>query len=122
MKIRIKGNSIRIRLSKSEVALFAQEGYLEEKTDFGNNSLSYAVKSTEDKTMSAQFNDNAITLMVPQHLLQQWASTNLVSLEYNLPVNNENNLYLLLEKDFKCIDAVVTEDQSDYFENPSKSC
>lgn len=122
MKIRIKGNSIRIRLSKSEVALFAKEGYLEEKTDFGNNTLSYAVKSREGETMSAQLNDNAITLMVPQHLLQQWASTNLVSLEYNLPVNNENNLYLLLEKDFKCIDAVVTEDQSDYFENPSKSC
>jgi hypothetical protein len=122
MKIRIRGNSIRIRLSKSEVALLAKDNYVEERTDFGNNTLTYAVRSTNGENMSANFIDGTITMMVPERLVQQWATTDLVSLDYNMPVNNNENLYILLEKDFQCIDAVVNEDQSDYFENPSKSC
>lgn len=122
MKIRIKGNTVRIRLSKTEVDLFAAKGYVEERTDFGTSTLIYAVKSTNDETMSADFVNGNITLYVPQHLLQQWAATNLTGLDYNVPVSNDTHLYILLEKDFKCIDAIVTEDQSDYFENPAKSC
>ncbi len=122
MKIRIKGNSIRIRLSKSETALFAAKGYLEERTDFGNSDFIYTVKSTEDNIMSADFINGNITMHVPRHLITQWIASNLVALDYNMPVNNDKTLYLILEKDFKCIDAVITEDQSDYFENPAKSC
>lgn len=122
MKIRIKGNSIRIRLSKSETALFAAKGYLEERTDFGNSNFIYAVKSTEDKIMSADFINGNITMHVPKHLAEEWVSSNLVALDCNMAAENDKNLYLLLEKDFKCIDAVITEEQSDYFENPAKSC
>jgi len=122
MKIRIRDNSLRIRLSRSEVELFNQEGYLQAQTDFGSNRFYYAVNRTDDESMSAEFIDKRITLFVPQHLLQNWATTNLVGLEYNFPLDNGSHLYLLLEKDFKCIDAVATEDQSDYFENPAKSC
>lgn len=122
MKIRIKGNAVRIRLSKSEVDLFAAEGYVEERTEFGSGILLYAVKSTNGETMSADFVDGNITLYVPDHLLRQWANTSQVSLVYEQPVSIDNFLSLLLEKDFKCIDAVISEDQSDYFENPAKSC
>jgi hypothetical protein len=122
MKIRIKGNSIRIRLSKSEVALFAAKGCVEERTDFGDNALVYAIKTTRDETMSATFAGGVITMFVPEDLLQQWSSSDLVSLEHNMPLEENSSLHILLEKDFKCIDADVTEDQSDYFENPLKSC
>lgn len=122
MKIRIKGNSIRIRLSKSEVETFAREGYVEEVTDFGDSKFRYAVKSSPGETLSVQFKNGNIILLVPEDFIQQWAVSNLTGIDYNLPVNNDSILYLLLEKDYKCIDAVVTEDQSDYFENPAKSC
>lgn len=121
MKIRIKGNSIRIRLSKSEVDLFAAKGYVEERTEFEHCSFFYAVKNTPAKNLSADFINGSITLFVPEHLAKKWATTNLVGLDHNMPVNNGSYLYILLEKDFKCIDAIVTEDQSDYFENPAKS-
>ncbi len=122
MKIRIRDNSLRIRLSISEVELFNEEGYLQAQTDFGKSAFYYAVKKTNDESMSAEFINARITLFVPQHLLQEWATTNLVSVEHKVPLHNGSYLHLLLEKDFKCIDAVVTEDQSDYFENPAKSC
>jgi hypothetical protein len=122
MKIRIKGNSIRIRLSKSEVAMFANDNYVEERTDFGSNSLVYAVEGTDAQNMSANFDGGTIKMLVPKQLLLQWATTDLVSLESNMPLDNNKHLYILLEKDFQCIDAIPTEDQSDYFENPSKAC
>lgn len=122
MKIRIKGNAVRFRLSKSEVAAFAKEGFVEEKTTFDNSIFKYAVVSTGNKIMSADFVNGSIIMYVPKHLLEMWAATNQVSIVYDLAVSNGKFLNLLLEKDFKCIDAVATEDQSDYFENPAKSC
>lgn len=122
MKIRIKGNSVRVRLSKPEVKLFAREGYIEEKTEFVNGTLVYAVKSADKETLTADFINGNLTMFVPVHLLQQWAATNLIGLHYNMPLNNGSHLHLLIEKDFKCIDADVAEDQSDYFENPLKAC
>jgi hypothetical protein len=122
MKVRIKGNSVRIRLSRSEVEIFGREGYVEERTDFGKTELIYAVKSTDDEMMSATFTGGMITMCVPANMLNVWAETNQVSLDHHMPVSNNKHLYLLLEKDFKCIDAGGTEDQSDYYENPLKSC
>ncbi len=122
MKIRIKGNAVRIRLSKSEVEAFAEEGYVEDKTEFGSSVFKYAVVSTDRKTMSADFTNGSITMYVPKHLLEMWVATNQVSIVYDLPVSKDKFLNLLLEKDFKCVDAMATEDQSDYFENPAKSC
>ena len=122
MKIRIKGNVVRFRLSKSEVAAFAEDGFVEEKTEFGNGTFKYSVITTDNKAMSADFINGSIILYVPKDLLEVWAATNQVSVVYDLPVSNGRFLNLLLEKDFKCIDAIATEDQSDYFENPAKSC
>lgn len=122
MKIRIKGNTLRFRLTKSEVILLAETGYIEEKTQFESSTLKYVVTGTDASTMSVDFIDGNITLLVPQNLLQQWAHDNTVSHDQNMQVNNNGQLYILLEKDFKCIDASPVEDQSDYFENPAKSC
>src|SRR4051812_18872757 len=112
MKIRIRGNSVRIRLSKPEVATFVKEGYVEERTAFVNNAFVYAVKGTASDTLSADFVNGNLTLYVPASMLQQWASTDLVGLDYNMPLPGGSHLYLLIEKDFKCIDAPITEDQS----------
>ncbi|MEO8412956.1 MAG: hypothetical protein ABI472_04825 [Ginsengibacter sp.] len=122
MKIRIKGNEVRFRLSKPEVALFAEKGYVEEKAAFESGTFGYVVTSTDAAKMSADFMNGIITLFVPERLLQQWASTDLVGLDDTMPVKDGNDVYILLEKDFKCIEAIDAKDQSDYFENPSKSC
>jgi len=38
-----------------------------------------------------------------------------------MKINDDQSLYLLIEKDFKCLDE-TTEDQSDNFENPNIAC
>ena len=47
MKLRIKGNTIRFRLTKSEVEYFGNTLFIEEQTSFPNNALSYSLKSYE---------------------------------------------------------------------------
>jgi len=42
MKIRIKGNSLRYRIIRSEVERFGRERYLKETTDLGETQLTYA--------------------------------------------------------------------------------
>lgn len=123
MKIRIKGNAIRIRLTRSEVDRFAETGYLEEITGFGENSFVYALQSMEGLPgLEADFVDSKITMYVPGHIPALWAKNEIVGYENNMDIGDGRHLFLLLEKDFKCIDAPVHEDQSDNFENPHTHC
>lgn len=123
MKIRIKGNSVRLRLSRSEVDLFGKEGYVEEKTEFANSNFTYAIQKLFDgKTLDASFSGNKLTVFVPLKLMQEWTSTDIVGFDHNLSIGENKALFLLIEKDFKCTDGEEIEDQSDYYDNPLKSC
>jgi hypothetical protein len=122
MKIRINGNSVRIRLSRSEVDRFGKEGLLQESTDFGNGSLLYSMQSKKDiNGLEASFSDSKITMYVPANVISEWVSTEKVGFDNYMDIGNGKQLFLLLEKDFKCIDNSM-EDQSDNFENPHKTC
>jgi hypothetical protein len=123
MKIRIKGNSIRIRLSRSEVDNFGKTGYLEEKTVFGSSTLMYVLQTvTDGDALSATFHDSKITMNVPAAITNGWAASDTVGFDNQMDTGNANQLYLLLEKDFKCVDAPPNEDQSDNYEHPTLSC
>ena len=122
MKLRIKGNSIRIRLTRSEVNEFVSMGYLEEHISFGNNKLVYALQSSNElKEMSASYELNKISVIVPAILLVNWPENTTVGFKATMPLTGTDSLYLLLEKDFVCLDE-TTEDQSDNYENPNKNC
>lgn len=122
MKLRIKGNSVRIRLTKTEVNTIATTGYLEEETVFGNNKFVYALQKVEEgNELSAAFEGNKITLFVPSALTSGWPQNDVVGFEATMLLPDNKSLYLLLEKDFVCLDH-TTEDQSDNYENPNKIC
>lgn len=122
MKLRIRGNSLRIRLTKTEVGTISTIGYLEEETNFGNNKLLYVLQRIDEgNVLSAAFEANTITMFVPSSLIHDWPVNNIISFDAHMPVDENKSLYLLLEKDFACLDH-TTEDQSDNYENPSKVC
>ncbi|RYZ51960.1 MAG: hypothetical protein EOP49_10595 [Sphingobacteriales bacterium] len=120
MKIRIKGNSVRIRLTRSEVERFATEGYIESTTAFVSGTLTYALESRPDSRgheLTADFQNNVITMYMPEGMAKEWVNTSTVGFDTDMDVDNGEKLHLLLEKDFQCLDETV-EDQSDNFENP----
>jgi len=116
MKIRIKGNSLRYRLSKTDVETFFKMGYLEEQTTFGNSILIYALQVGDSDRLSANFENNKIVVSVPEAIAKNWASTDEVGFD-----ESDGALYLLIEKDFQCLDNTA-EDQSDNYPNPSLVC
>ena len=123
MKIRIKGNSVRFRLSKPELGFLAKHGYLEEKTEFATNTFCYAIQRLFDgKTLDASFTGNKLTMFVPNQMVEDWVNTDVVGFSNHLSVDENKTLSLLIEKDFKCTDNEVSEDQSDYFDHPEKNC
>lgn len=122
MKIRIRGNSVRYRLSKTDVALLTGQGYLEERTSFGASELIYALqRKAEGDTLTATYEGHTITLAIPAALLQDWATNDVIGFDGRMPISGGDTLYLLVEKDFKCLDHTI-EDQSDNYDNPNKTC
>ena len=122
MKLRIKSNSIRIRLTKTEVSTLAETGYLEEQTLFPNSQFIYALQAVDDAPeLFATLVNNKLTMFVPKSFTKDWPQNNVVGIDTNMPLTDNESLYLLLEKDFVCIDE-TTEDQSDNYENPNKTC
>lgn len=117
MKIRIKGNTIRYRLVKTEVKQLADLGYVEEETVFTNASFKYRLESKSGiSELQAHFIENKITLFIPDFEAKKWHESDRITFK-----NQFENLSLLLEKDFVCLDH-SDEDQSDNYTNPNKSC
>ncbi|MET0635844.1 MAG: hypothetical protein ABWZ25_07435 [Chitinophagaceae bacterium] len=116
MKIRIKGNSLRYRLSKSEVANLRTEGFLEEFTAFGSKTLVYAVVVTDNERLSADFTGEKIVLYMPDKMIDELNTTETVGFD-----DHTGPVKLLIEKDFACIDN-VEEDQTDKYPNPLLAC
>jgi len=118
MKIRIRGNSIRYRLTKSEVQTFCTTGRFAETTDFGDVMFTYALEAKEDiDTIDAQFEDGVITLFLEKVKGEDWFKTTQVGFSHSIKTKNGTVLALLIEKDFACMDETV-EDQSDNYPNP----
>lgn len=118
MKIRIKGNSLRYRLTRPEVKGFSETGLVEERVNFGAAALTYALCSTDGGEMSAAFADNRIVLYLPAAFIDKWIHTDKVGFDHRMPLAGTNeHLYLLVEKDYTCLDK-VDEDQTDNYPNP----
>lgn len=119
MKIRIKGNSIRYRLTKSEVEKFCKTGYFEEQTPFGNQTLTYALRAKEGIVkLEADFKDDTITIFLPAREKEVWDHSDRVGYQNTVSLGQGKELFLLLEKDFVCLDETI-EDQSDNYPNPN---
>jgi len=116
MKLRILGNSIRLRLSQSEVDEIQNGNSVQEHVQFGTNVFVYELKPTSSSELNARFENNTIVVEIPFVLGNEWAAGNEVSLN-----GQAGPVKLLIEKDFKCL-TDRNEDESDLFPNPNTEC
>lgn len=114
MKLRIRGNSVRLRLRQGEVRRLADSGLVEERTEFGDRrTLAYAVRVDDVPALTASFDGAAVVVRVPREWARRWASSDQIGIE-----GEYGPLKILVEKDFECIDAPAGESQADAFPNP----
>lgn len=115
MKLRIKGNSIRFRLTKSEVEHFATKGIIQDAIHFSPQNFSYALEKSSAPNLSATFGNGKINVFVPIEIADQWVNSEQVSLE-----GNDGDLRILIEKDFVCLNPRKDEDENDNFPHPNR--
>jgi hypothetical protein len=123
MKLRIKGNSIRLRLLKSEVEKFAQDGHISDRTSFGTSELLYTLAISKDaRSIVGTFDKNEITISLPEQMARDWATNDVVGFETEQAVGSNEILTIIIEKDFVCIDRPDDPDREDAYPNPNVVC
>jgi len=120
MKIRIQGNSLRLRLTQSEVVRFYESGSVSGKIQFpGKQYLNYGLKKTSDYDVTVSFDKESIVVNVPFDIADNWAATSQVGFDASVDLGSNGLLSLLVEKDFKCLSREF-EDANDLYPNPNQ--
>ena len=123
MKIRIKDNSLRLRLTQSEVNKFQEVGVVESSISFPNgNSLKYFLIWNKTETFDIDYTADVIKVSVPFSKGKKWLSPSEVGVSSEFNLEHGQTLKLLIEKDFACLTAREDEDESDNFPNPLSNC
>jgi hypothetical protein len=121
MKLRIRGDSIRLRLKRGEVDQIAAGTSIMEETHFPDAALTCRLDVSEDRDVSANFDNGSLVVNVPTSKALDWASTDEVSLHAEQKLSGTGPLSLLIEKDFSCLEPGHhrdSEDDEDTFPHP----
>lgn len=121
MKLSIKDNSVRMHLTRSEVAALRANGIVASKTCFpGGRELRYQVESSPASVNpGAFFSENTVTVRLPESTVLQWAATEQVSMLGEQRLGDGDMLKILVEKDDACPTEREGDDETDNYPHPS---
>jgi hypothetical protein len=121
MKLRIKGNSLRLRVSRSELARFLAGERIAETIRFAaapEAKLTYALeRGTHATAASVRYRSQEVTVLLADEQVQTWSQESQVGVYTLVDIAPEGLLELIVEKDFACLDG-SEEDNADTFANP----
>ena len=119
MKLRIKGASLRLRLTQGEVRALAEAGRVEEQVPFGGGvSFTYRLRGDAAATLiSASFGGGVLEVRVPAAQAREWCASQEVTLAGTQEAAAQV-LRISVEKDFACLAPRTDEDESDNFPHP----
>lgn len=122
MKIRILDNSIRFRLSKSDIKTLRKKGKVVSKCQFGTSQeFKYSVVSNKkgnSEFLCIDLKKNHIKIEMAASDVKEWAKTDLEGFDAHMDNGTKKGLYVLVEKDWQCLKP-RDEDESDLFTNPN---
>jgi hypothetical protein len=114
MKLRLRHNSIRFRLTQSDVGSIRRSGRCRETILFpGGSRLEYVLLASNTKEVGVVFADGIISVAIPARQLTDWHSSDRVGISaavdvyqsdvYQSDVQSGTKLEVLIEKDFRCL-------------------
>jgi hypothetical protein len=112
MKLRIQGNSLRLRLSQKDVSQLRDRGHIESCIEFAPGCrLVYLLEvSFRAAAVTADLVGDTVRVTAPTHVIAQWAESERVSIE----TTSAAGLHLLIEKDFQCLHNPDQQDADAY--------
>jgi len=121
MKLRIHGDSLRLRLNRFDVEQFRISGICAASLRFDSSSqLTYTLEASSQLTvMEVRYLQDCIRVRLPLNVAEEWASSDRISL--SLSPAGGSGPSLLIEKDFQCLHREERNpaDDADAFPNPA---
>ncbi|MDH4125852.1 MAG: hypothetical protein OEW64_00285 [Gammaproteobacteria bacterium] len=120
MKLRIRDNSVRLRLERGEVDLLCDRGLVSARTGFpGGREFCYALESSPASVEpGASYSDSTLTVRLPESVVLRWANSEQVSIAGEQRLDDGSLLGILVEKDFACLAPRAGEDETDMYPHP----
>ena len=126
MKLRLKGNSIRVRLDRRDIERLIDEGRVDDAVRFGPGlAFSYAVERgpAPRECPMASYTAGSLLIRIDPEDAEDWLAGDRVGFDHQQPVDG-GVVRVLLEKDFACIDRPLGGEADDAyaFPNPPAVC
>lgn len=123
MKLRTRGNSLRLRLTRSEVARLAEGGEVTDRIEFGAGAaLSYSVARADVPAVRASLTGTHVRVEAPPAVVHDWATTDQVGFEGSQALDGDRTLKILVEKDWTCLTKREGDEDVDTYPHPHETC
>lgn len=119
MKLRLRESSVRLRLTRPEVAAIGRGERVEAVTRLPDGSqFRYALTVVDDGEVSARLLDGCLEVLAPRATATPWATGDEVAIRavHELP---SGACSLLIEKDFACLNPRPEDLGVDTFPHPT---
>lgn len=124
MKIRITGNKIRLRLKEPEVQVLNNGISIKEALLFGSHpdqQLVFLLAVGEQSGLAVAYQPGSVTISMPKAFAEMLATTSKIGFDGEVDSENNSTIYILIEKDFECLDAPEEANEGSY-PNPKQVC
>lgn len=128
MKLRIRSNSVRVRLDQKDLTELGQRGRVMDVLRFGprsNNLFTYAVTTGAAPAgrPTAAYSAGLLLVTIRADDVKEWAASDRVGFDHEQTVEG-GTVRVVLEKDFACLDRPAEDagDDAWAFPNPSTVC
>lgn len=125
MKLRIKGNTLRLRVSRSELARLLRGDRVEDAIQFTaapESRLTYGLHAAEQsQPVAIVWKPQSVTVLLSEEQMKTWASETEVGVYKAIDLGGAGSLTVAIEKDFACLDG-SDEENADSFVNPRTVC
>lgn len=124
MKIRITGDKIRFRLKEPEVRSLYEGGSIKESLLFGSlteQQLHFILEVHDHPGLSIVYQPGGLIVRMPKAFAEILTTTNKVGFDGDVDTGHSTPVYVLIEKDFECLDA-PEEDNTGSYPHPKQVC
>ncbi len=120
MKLRVRDNSICLRLTQTEVELARTDGLVRGTVPLaGSSNFDYVLESSPATVKpEAHMSNNVLTVRIPEAEILSWSGSDEVSISATQLLDGGNELSILVDKDFTCLAPREGEDESDMHPHP----
>lgn len=117
MKLRLFGDSVRVRVRKPDIQALVSDGFIEKSLRTGAGTadvFAYRLELVETPGWELRSLPRGISISIPQAVANQWAATETVGISFTAPWG----VRVLIEKDFPCLEPRPGETEDGTFARP----